>query len=181
MPLNTLELKEKVEQDETIRKDQKIRPRSKLFILFWTLLILLAVSVCLKSMIEDQAGTQITLSSSIENLLTVLNKQITFSAIVISYFDKVAYNASADLFYKNLNKYNTLENNQISFEETSYPEFQNFTKNLQQVTYVYVCEFVACNDTYKDYVNIIYYSIIHKLALYMEQNLGPGPTAQNAF
>ena len=41
---------------------------------------------------------------------------------------------------------------------------------LQKVTYVYLCEYMKCSSNYKDYINIIYNSAIHKLNNYMTEN-----------
>lgn len=58
-----------------------------------------------------------------------------------------------------------------TFQESRYPDFDNFTNMLQNVTYVYICEFMRCEAQHRNYINIIYNSAIHKLNNYMNSNM----------
>lgn len=140
-----------------------MRPRSKKFIVSWTLLVGAIIAIALIGTISDQTVNKIQLPKSMINLSTILNKQILFSSMINSYLQNLVNRDRQELFDLNNQKYQSLQNVQTIFEETSSLEFSNFTDMLQKMTYSYICEYNQCNSTYKDYINIIYFSVIHKL------------------
>lgn len=62
-----------------------MRPRSKGFILGWTILIGVIIGIAVIGMISDQSVNKIELPKSMLGLSTILNKQILFSSMVNSY------------------------------------------------------------------------------------------------
>lgn len=52
---------------------------------------------------------------------------------------------------------------------------------LQKTTYSYICEYNDCNATYKDFINIIYFSAVHKLNQFMVDNPNVKFDAQGSY
>ena len=62
-------MKQKIEEDENTRREQKIRPRSRKFIFLWSLFLLFVIGSIFASFINDQAGSKISLLTSVKGLL----------------------------------------------------------------------------------------------------------------
>lgn len=109
LPYNTLEMKEKKEEDAHIRKKEKIRPRSKKFLFMWTLAFLVVSGVIIVYLVTDTVGNQVSLTESVKNLLIILSKSTKLSSNIISYLHMIALNQPNTLFLANYNSYQQLE------------------------------------------------------------------------
>jgi hypothetical protein len=171
---NTLEQKEKLEVTEKYRRQELTRPLSKKFIFFWSLVALASLGLALTNLISIHSEGKLALPTSFENLLTILQKQILFSAIVVSYFDMLAFSTNSSLFLSNLDAYQQV-NGQTSFVESNYPQFANFSAIYKNFTFVDLCEFTPCDPVFKTTLNYLYSSNIYNFNTFMLSNLDPTP------
>ena len=60
-------------------------------------------------------------------------------------------------------------------------DFKDFADIYQKYNYAYLCEFNACDPTYREYMNIIFTTTIDKANTFMKNNLGQNVITSDNF